>query len=347
MTHDEANNTHTEVVAVEEPVVRRRSNVKMMLAGFAGLIGLLVVVAGGIGAYRAYAKNATDTFTLTVARILRLPALKVNGTTILYKDFADDLIAIHKMRDYDKQRGGPGAQFSDTDLLNQVIDRGVKNTLVAEAAATYKVTATDDEVTKFKDQVLQLQQLANDAEADKALNMLYGWNLDTYKRKIMYPLVLYKKTGDAVENDPKQITVLRDAAKARGLMVLDQLKNGADFTQLALDYSEDNSAQQGGELGWFSKDAMVPEFSNAAFTLKKGEYTQNLVETQYGFHIIQVEDTRVQKVKDPKTNKMVNQEQVQARHILIRPSIDRYLEKQLKTIDLHLYINAENPYKNG
>lgn len=69
--------------------------------------------------------------------------------------------------------------------------------------------------------------------------------------------------------------------------ILAQLKSGASFEEMARKHSLDGSAAKGGDLGWFSSGAMVPEFNAAAFKLKEGE-TSGVVKTQYGFHIIKV-----------------------------------------------------------
>jgi peptidyl-prolyl cis-trans isomerase C len=74
--------------------------------------------------------------------------------------------------------------------------------------------------------------------------------------------------------------------------IIAQLGRGANFATLAKKYSSDGSAKSGGELGWFSPDQMVPEFSKAVEQLKKGEYTKTPVHTQFGWHVIQLEDTR-------------------------------------------------------
>ena len=76
-----------------------------------------------------------------------------------------------------------------------------------------------------------------------------------------------------------------DAKKA-----LARVKAGEDFAKVANELSKD-TAGDGGDLGWFTKDRMVPEFSEAAFKLKKGEISDP-VKTQFGWHVIQVEDTR-------------------------------------------------------
>jgi peptidyl-prolyl cis-trans isomerase C len=71
-----------------------------------------------------------------------------------------------------------------------------------------------------------------------------------------------------------------------------QLKNGADFAKLAKEKSKDPGAAEGGDLGYFTKDQMVPEFAEAAFKLDKGQVSDP-VKTQFGWHIIKVEDKRL------------------------------------------------------
>jgi peptidyl-prolyl cis-trans isomerase C len=73
--------------------------------------------------------------------------------------------------------------------------------------------------------------------------------------------------------------------------IIDKLRKGADFAEIARKESMD-AKENGGELGWFSPARMVPEFSAAVTSLKKGEITQKPVKTQYGWHVIQLEDTR-------------------------------------------------------
>jgi len=79
-------------------------------------------------------------------------------------------------------------------------------------------------------------------------------------------------------------------AKKKAEEILKKLKSGGNFNELARKYSDDpGSAKQGGELGWFRKGVMIKPFEEAAFALKKGE-TSPVVETDFGYHIIQVQD---------------------------------------------------------
>ncbi len=91
--------------------------------------------------------------------------------------------------------------------------------------------------------------------------------------------ILFKTAGESDESVQK----IRQKAEK----VLEEAKAGKDFAQLARRHSEDGSAANGGDLGFFGRGRMVPEFERAAFGLAKGEIG-NLVTTQFGFHIIKV-----------------------------------------------------------
>ncbi|MGH8281680.1 MAG: foldase protein PrsA [Gammaproteobacteria bacterium] len=103
------------------------------------------------------------------------------------------------------------------------------------------------------------------------------------------------------------------ASEQQAKDIINQLNHGANFATLAKKYSTDASGKQGGELGWFSPDQMVPAFSAAVAKLKKGEYTKEPVHTQYGWHVIQLEDTRsmpppsLDSVRDQLTNSLEGQ----------------------------------------
>jgi peptidyl-prolyl cis-trans isomerase C len=106
---------------------------------------------------------------------------------------------------------------------------------------------------------------------------------------------MHKVYDDATKQMPPEEEVharhilvpTEDEAKA----IEDQLKKGADFTALAKEKSKDPGAADGGDLGYFTKDQMVPEFAEVAFKLDKGQISDP-VHTQFGWHIIKVEDKR-------------------------------------------------------
>jgi peptidyl-prolyl cis-trans isomerase C len=76
--------------------------------------------------------------------------------------------------------------------------------------------------------------------------------------------------------------------QAKAEAIIKQLDGGADFAKLAQKYSTDPGSVNGGDLGWFKKTDMVPEFADAAFAMKDGQITQTPVHSQFGWHVIQV-----------------------------------------------------------
>ncbi|MCH9853861.1 MAG: peptidylprolyl isomerase [Alphaproteobacteria bacterium] len=83
-----------------------------------------------------------------------------------------------------------------------------------------------------------------------------------------------------------------------GLDIVKKLNNGSDFAELAKTYSTGPSAPRGGDLGYFREGQMVPEFERALKLLDSGKYTRKPVETQFGWHVIKLEDKRAAEVPE-------------------------------------------------
>lgn len=103
--------------------------------------------------------------------------------------------------------------------------------------------------------------------------------------------------------------------------VIKQLDGGKDFAELAKEKSTDSSGSDGGDLGFFSKGRMVPEFEEAAFALKPGTYTKTPVKSQFGFHVIKVEE-----IRDAAPPKFEDVQQ-QVRQLVMRDKYLALLEK--------------------
>lgn len=120
--------------------------------------------------------------------------------------------------------------------------------------------------------------------SDQQLRQQYQDNIDSYRTpdRVRVRHILIKTQGKSKEEAAK--------LKAKAEDVLKQLQHGGDFAELAKKYSDDTgTAVKGGELGWITKGQTVPNFEKTAFSQKPGE-TSGLVETEYGFHIIQTEE---------------------------------------------------------
>jgi len=99
--------------------------------------------------------------------------------------------------------------------------------------------------------------------------------------------------SDLTAEEEARLASFNAEGEVRAMEILQQVQAGADFADLAREYSEDpGSAEQGGDLNWFARGAMVKEFEDAAFALPVGGITDHLVRTSYGYHIIKKTDER-------------------------------------------------------
>ncbi len=316
---------------------QKNKNIYSFIIGFAVLVVILLAAIGAVGTYQVYAHQSQNPLALAVAKVLHLPAFKINGAYVDYMDYVTDLKA-NTLAQNSAQAQAAGAKFTPEQLSDQVMIRLANNVLLTQAAKTYEVKVEDKDLAPLRQQIVA--KFGSKEAAEQQVKQLFGWSMDTYEKRVIMPDVLQNKLNDTLSTNQ----AAKDAVRAKAEDVLKQLKAGADFATLAKQYGEDGTASQGGELGYFGRGEMVPQFETAAFALKKGETSAQLVETSYGYHIINVEDKRTEKSKDA-SGKAINADQVKARHILLRfPSLDQYMVEAVKNSKVKLYLKVHNPF---
>jgi peptidyl-prolyl cis-trans isomerase C len=176
--------------------------------------------------------------------------------------------------------GGNAQQMTPDAKREYLITFLSDMTLVAKAAEAKKLADSDEFKRKLayaRTKLLMeqlLQQEAKNAVTDAAMHKVYDEAIGQVKKE--------------QEVRARHILVeTEEEAKA----VLAELKKGADFATLAKAKSKDPGSADGGDLGYFTKDQMVPEFAEVAFKLEKGQISEP-VKSQFGWHIIKVEDKR-------------------------------------------------------
>jgi peptidyl-prolyl cis-trans isomerase C len=182
---------------------------------------------------------------------------------------------------YVKNAAGKPSSELPKEQQNQALDNLIRAQLVAQQAEK-------DGVTKDKDTaaILELSRL----------NVLQQAVSERYlKDKKPTEQELRKEYETQVAMLPRQeyrarhiLVATEDFAKK----LVEQLEKGGKFDDIAKRESMDSSKQNGGELGWFTPDRMVKPFADAVVALKVGDYTHTPVQTQYGWHVIQLEETR-------------------------------------------------------
>jgi len=122
-----------------------------------------------------------------------------------------------------------------------------------------------------------------------------------------------------------------DEAKA----VIKELDGGADFEKLAKEKSTGPSASNGGSLGWFKAQTMVPAFSNAVKAMSKGDVSKTPVKTQFGYHVIKVEDSRDTKL--PTLDSLKSQ----LKRVIAQKKMLAYMTDLKKTADVKITLPEE------
>jgi peptidyl-prolyl cis-trans isomerase C len=165
---------------------------------------------------------------------------------------------------------------------------------------------------------------------DKEIEQYYEDNKARFEMperiKVSHILIQVKKTASDME---------RKEAKARMEKVLQRARAGEDFAKLATEFSEDpGSKKRGGDLGFFSRGKMAPEFESAAFALKTGEVS-DIVQTNFGLHIIRLDEK-----KEPFVQPLAMvREQLQQALTMEkkREAVDAYVEKIVKKADVEFF----------
>ena len=169
-------------------------------------------------------------------------------------------------------------------IYPMLLDRLVDGMLITEAGRKEHLDRdpeVQDRLKHYEDRLVQeayINRAIKAAETEDAL-------------KARYQSFVKEKPGRE-EVHARHILV---ATEAEAKSVIGELDKGADFAALAKKYSKDPGAESGGDLGYFGHDDMVKEFADAAFALSPGQYTKTPVKTEFGWHVIKVEDRRTGK----------------------------------------------------
>jgi peptidyl-prolyl cis-trans isomerase C len=272
--------------------------VAIVAAAAAGAAGYFAAQQGGGASAPAMAPASSPmAMSAAPAAANKSPVVaKVDGQPI-YQSEVDAFIT--DIPDQTKQ------QMSPTDLQSRVVDR-----LIDVKLGDEKATAANFATDPVFAQRMQAAQMAMLSEA----------YIEKQARAQINDAVLKAKYDELVKQvtPPEEVharhILVKTEAEAKDIIA--QLKKGADFEKLAKEKSTDpGSGESGGDLGYFTKDKMVPEFADAAFKMDKGKVSDTPVHSQYGWHVIQVLDKRSQplptmdQVKPQLTNLVLQDEE--------------------------------------
>jgi len=167
-------------------------------------------------------------------------------------------------------------------IYPMLLDRLVDGMLITEAGRKDHLDQDPElqlRLKRYEDRLVQeayLNRAIKDAESEDRLKARYQ---------------TFVKEKAAREEVHARHILVKTEAEAKS--VIGELDKGADFADLAKKHSTDPGGSSGGDLGYFGHDDMVKEFADAAFALPAGQYTKEPVKTEFGWHVIKVEDHRV------------------------------------------------------
>jgi len=195
------------------------------------------------------------------------------------------------------------SRYSSAQGMKELVDRLIDMKMLAWEARKQGLNERPDMKMKLNNMIDQV--LAHELENEIKKNLKIGeQDIETY----------YKEHQDSYNNPVKvKASHILVESKDEAESILQALRGGADFAELAKEKSKCPSAAKGGDLGWFEKGKMDPAFEKAAFDLKKGELS-DVVKSSFGYHLIKMENIR------PARTKTLDQ---------ARKSIERTLERDL------------------
>jgi peptidyl-prolyl cis-trans isomerase C len=242
------------------------------------LAAAALVLAGALGAAHAPARAQSPApLLLNPAPAVPPPSAdtviaRVDGQPILRSEMQST------MRGLPPQAQGMPMETLYPMLLERVIDLRLLGT-ASRAARLDADPAIKQKVAEATDRIMQEAYLTREVER----------KVNEAALRERYKTFAASVPGQEEVNARHILLKTEPEAKA----VIAELKKGGDFADVAKRRSIDPAASNGGDLGYFTKEQMVPEFSEVAFKLKKGEMTEVPVKTNFGWHVIKVEDRRM------------------------------------------------------
>lgn len=245
----------------------------------------------------------------------------VNGDKISKNEYENNLQDIEEMlRKYYGEDALKSEEGKTTlkNIKEQLLEDMINNLIIEQEAKKRGIEIAKDELETRLDELKN--QFGGDQKFEEFLKE-QGLSIDDAKKNLTQEMLSSRLFDDVTkdvnvgENEAKEYydnhkTEFKkspDEVRARHILVdsedkaeqlLKQIKEGADFAELAKNNSKDpGNAENGGDLGYFRRGQMVPAFEKAAFELEPGQVS-GIVKTDYGYHIIKVEDKKIYPVYD-------------------------------------------------
>lgn len=222
---------------------------------------------------------------LFMTKIYPYPAAWVDGKAVWVKDYYKQLGFVEHFSEKTQQE-----LPVYSELKKQVIDQMIDTELLRQQAKKYNIKVTNEEVDETFQKLVEENQ--GEQQVSEILEELYGMSEAEFKDLIRDQLLRQKIQEELFVKIKAKHILIKDEGKAKE--ILEEVKKGEkSFEDLAKEYSEDTGSRDaGGDLGWFGRGMMVQEFEDAVFDMESGKVKDDLVKSEFGYHIIKVEEKK-------------------------------------------------------
>lgn len=290
-------NNKKETKEKKEEDKKKKSEVRISTIVYGAVVVVLafLVFTGAL----VYGFGINNAFTRKVEKIIPFPAALWSFDGITLSELSDKTESVRKFYenqdfsdlgvrvDFNTEDGKKRLKIKEKAVLNKIIE----DRIIEKEAKKRGIFITDELVSQEVDR--KLNEYGSENYLKENMDRLYGWSIDDFKKNIVKPDIYREKLFESIrENDP-------DLKKSQEKItkVLEELDSKKDFQAVAEKYSEGESAKNGGDLGWFGAEQMLPEISEVAFSLEKGK-TSKIIESSIGYHIIKINDKKTQEDKE-------------------------------------------------
>jgi len=281
-----------------------------------------------------YRYNGTNRLLTSFEKFLPFPAAYIKGAGFIsIAEIKSDDTAVKKFYesqdfsqlglriDFNTDQGKNRLKIKEKDIINKLIENKIIETLAQKRGISVDDATVNQEVDDG------IAQYGNRENLMSELSRLYGWSIADFEKKVVKPELYAEKLSETFSSE---IDTSKQQAKINDLY--DRVANKKeDFTKVAQGFSEGDSAKDGGDLGWSTRDQLITEVADKAFSMKIGEIS-NVITSPLGFHILKLEDKKTENGDD-----MVHLRQIFVKTDTFADWLKSQTQKYLVAVFLHDY----------
>lgn len=219
--------------------------------------------------------------------------------------------------DFSTQEGRDRLKIREKDLLNKLLEDAAIKRVARESGIVVTPAEAQSGIEA------KLKELGTGAQVEQSLSRLYGWTLSDFGEKVVLPSLYEEKLSEKFNKDDNG----KKAAREKITAAAAALKKSKDFAAVAKEYSEGQTASEGGELGWFTTEDLAPDLQKPVSEARLRTPTE-IVESSLGYHILYIEESKLQDGK-----RLYHLRQIFTK----KPSFSEWLSGKMQKMPVRIY----------